>query len=71
MMLTVGAFLSYAIPDNMRIGVYEESSDKYDGLYDVLSCDAKFGNRRLISFDIMSGYLLIELEEETDEGITV
>lgn len=71
MMLTVGAFLSYAIPDNMRIGVYEESSDKYDGLYDVLSCGAKFGNRRLISFDIMSGYLLIELEEKTDEGITV
>lgn len=63
-MLTVGAFLSYAIPDNMRIGIYEKDSDKYDGLYDVLSCNAKFGYRRMISFDIMSGYLLIELEEE-------
>lgn len=63
-MLTVGAFLSYATPDNMRIGVYEEDSDKYDGLYDVLSCDAEFGHRRMISFDIMSGYLILELEEE-------
>lgn len=64
MMLTVGAFLSYAIPDNMRIGVYDSTMEQYDGLYDVISCAAKFGHRRMASFDIMHGYLLIELEEE-------
>lgn len=63
-MLTVSAFLSYAIPDDIRIGVYDSKTEYYDGLYDVLSFEAKFGHRRLDSFNIMSGYLLIELKEE-------
>ena len=63
-MLTVGAFLSYAIPDNIRVGVYDSKREEYDGLYDIVSCEETFGYRRLASFDIVNGYLLLELEEE-------
>lgn len=63
-MITVGAFLSYAIPDTMRIGVYKAKTNEYDGLYDVTTCDKTFGHRQLDSFDIKGGYLVLYLEEE-------
>lgn len=63
-MLTVGAFLGHAIPDDMLVGVFEERSDEYNGIYDVFACDKEFGHRQLASFDIRGGCLIIYLEEE-------
>lgn len=63
-MITVGAFLSYAIPDNILVGVYEERSEEYKGIYDVFTCDKTFGHRRLVSFDILGSCLVMYLEEE-------
>lgn len=63
-MLTVGAFLSYAIPDTMLVAVFESRSEEYNGVYDVPTCYKTFGHRQLASFDIKGGCLALYLEEE-------
>ena len=69
-MLTVGSFLSYAIPDYMLIMRYDSKSGEYDGLYNVIDFEIKYGNRYVSSFNITcNGYLVLELKEETKWNI--
>lgn len=64
-MLTVGAFLSYAIPDTMLVAVFDSRSEEYEGCYDVPTCYKMFGHRQLDSFNIKGGCLALYLEVET------
>ena len=63
-MLTVDAFLNYAIPDTMMIAVFESLSEKYKGVYDVQTCYKTFEHRQMDSFNIKGGCLCLYLEEE-------
>lgn len=63
-MLTVGSFLSYAIPDTMVVAVFESRSEEYNGVYDVPTCYKMLGHRQLDSYDIKGGCLALYLEEE-------
>lgn len=63
-MITVGAFLSYAVPSTLVMR-YNTQTKEYEGLYSVDDFVDVYRKRKIDWFDITnSGYLVIVLEEE-------
>lgn len=63
-MITVGAFLSYAVP-SMLVMRHNTQTKEFEGLYSVDDFVNAYCERKIDWFDITNfGYLVIVLEEE-------
>ena len=63
-MLTVGAFLSYAVSSTLVMR-YNTQTKEYEGLFSIDDFVNVYSKRKIEWFDITnSGYLVIVLEEE-------